>query len=104
MQSVLRSSFCNPRNEVVVAIRYRMDERKRKTRNYMYYLLMGEYNPVTVNVCESKEQNTHSVKVTSVVQFRCYSEDIRTVDTFRDYAMRILRIKRVFNICVHSFL
>ena len=70
----------------------------------MYYLLMGEYNPVTVNVCESKEQNTHSVKVTSVVQFRCYSEDIRTVDTFRDYAMRILRIKRVFNICVHSFL
>ena len=65
---------------------------------------MGEYNPVTVNVCESKERNTHSVKVTSIIQFRCYSEDIRTVATFRDYAKMILRIKRVFNVCVYPFL
>lgn len=43
---------------------------------------MMENNPLTLNACENKEDNTQSVQVTSITQFCCYIEDIGTVNAF----------------------
>ena len=43
---------------------------------------MMENNPLTLNACENKEDDTQSVQVTSITQFCCYIEDIGTVNAF----------------------